>query len=167
MSNIFGNVVGGPGVPKTFIIEGEDGTEIIGTVVGNETLLTATPDDIRKGKIAATDDGIVEGTKDIPAYSTRSAYRLVANNKSLSIPLNENDRYDYTKFQCIVAVYSSDYSNTAITKYVSINDVLFSVETNEKVSDITKNHNTKTIDLNITNNSGSNYLIFYFTYKEI
>ena len=54
-----------------------------------------------------------------------------------------------------------------VTKYVSMNDGLFSVETSKKISNITKNSETKSIDLNITNDSKDIYEIIYFTYKEI
>ena len=60
---IVGNAVGcySP-MGKTFIIEDENGNEIVGVVVGQETVFTATSDDIVKGKVAATDDGVVVGT---------------------------------------------------------------------------------------------------------
>ena len=60
---IIGNVVGcySP-IGKTFIIEDEDGNEITGIVVSQETIFTATAADIVKGKVAGTDDGVVVGT---------------------------------------------------------------------------------------------------------
>ena len=105
--------------------------------------------------------------KNIPAYETRMSSLTVEPNETCSIPLSSEERYNYTKFQCIIAVYNSDYSTNMVTKYVSMNDGLFSVETSNKVSNITKNSNTKSIDLNITNNSQDTYIIIYFTYKEI
>lgn len=60
---IVGNMVGcySP-MGKTFIIEDEDGNEITGIVVDQETVFTATAADIVKGKVAGTDDGVVVGT---------------------------------------------------------------------------------------------------------
>lgn len=60
---IVGNMVGtySP-MGKTFIIEDENGNEITGIVVGQETVFTATAADIVAGKIAGTEDGVVVGT---------------------------------------------------------------------------------------------------------
>lgn len=60
---IVGNMVGcySP-MGKTFIIEDENGNEITGIVVDQETIFTATASDIVKGKVAGTDDGVVVGT---------------------------------------------------------------------------------------------------------
>ena len=59
---IYGNMVGGTAPIKTMKIIDEDGNELIGIVVGEETIFTATKEDIVKGKIAGTDDGVVVGT---------------------------------------------------------------------------------------------------------
>lgn len=60
---IVGNMVGcySP-MGKTFIIEDENGNEITGIVVDQETIFTATAADIVKGKVAGTGDGVVVGT---------------------------------------------------------------------------------------------------------
>ena len=60
---IVGNMVGcySP-MGKTFILEDENGNEITGIVVDQETIFTATAADIVKGKVAGTDDGVVVGT---------------------------------------------------------------------------------------------------------
>lgn len=47
---------------KSLILEDEEGNQVVGVVVGQETVFTATADDIVAGKIAATEDGIVVGT---------------------------------------------------------------------------------------------------------
>jgi hypothetical protein len=59
---IIGNMVGGTAPIKTVKIVDEDNNEIIGVVVGQETMCTATAADIVKGKVAGTDDGVVVGT---------------------------------------------------------------------------------------------------------
>ena len=60
---IVGNMIGcySP-MGKTFIIEDENGNEITGIVVDQQTVFTATASDIVKGKVAGTDDGVVVGT---------------------------------------------------------------------------------------------------------
>ena len=165
---IYGNPVGGALNAKTFMLEVNGGkTEIAATVVGEQTVFDATENDVRKGMTFASSNGVKIGQKNIPAYETRMSYFVVEPNESCSIPLSDEDRYAYTKFQCIIVVYSSDYSSNVTTKYVSMNDGLFSVETSSKVSNITKNSKTKSIDLNMTNNSSDVYEIIYFTYKEV
>lgn len=47
---------------KSFVIEDENGNEITGIVVSQETVMTATAADIVAGKTAGTEDGIVVGT---------------------------------------------------------------------------------------------------------
>lgn len=65
MSTIYGNLVGGIiGYGKTFILVDENDNEIVGTVVDELTIFDATAEDIKLGKTAATDSGIVVGTHD-------------------------------------------------------------------------------------------------------
>lgn len=59
---ISGNMVGGTAPIKTVKIVDENNNEIIGIVVGQEIIFTATAADIVKGKVAGTDDGVVVGT---------------------------------------------------------------------------------------------------------
>lgn len=62
MSIIYGNLVGGiTGYGKTFILQDESGNEFTGVVVDEVTVFTATAEDIKLGKIAATDSGVVTG----------------------------------------------------------------------------------------------------------
>ena len=60
---IVGNMVGcySP-MGKSFIFEDEDGNELVGIVVDQETIMTATSADIVAGKTAGTEEGIVVGT---------------------------------------------------------------------------------------------------------
>lgn len=59
---IVGQVIGGGGsTPKSYILRTEDGREISAVLTDELVDLTATADDIRKGKIAITNDGITIG----------------------------------------------------------------------------------------------------------
>ena len=60
---IVGNMIGcySP-MGKTMILVDENGNELTGIVVDQETILTATAADIVAGKTAGTEDGIVVGT---------------------------------------------------------------------------------------------------------
>lgn len=63
MSVIYGNVVGGSsGFGKTFLLEDENGNQLTGIVVDELTIFTATAEDIKLGKVAGTDSGVVTGT---------------------------------------------------------------------------------------------------------
>jgi hypothetical protein len=46
---------------KVYIFKDESGVEVYGVLSSNETVLTATAEDIRKGKTAVTEEGIVVG----------------------------------------------------------------------------------------------------------
>jgi hypothetical protein len=60
---ICGNLVGGiTAVGKSFLLVDESGKELAGIVVDELTLLTATAEDIKLGKTAGTESGIVIGT---------------------------------------------------------------------------------------------------------
>ena len=60
---ICGNLVGGiTGYGKTFVLVDENNNELTGVVVDEITLFTATAEDIKLGKTAAVDSGIVTGT---------------------------------------------------------------------------------------------------------
>lgn len=60
---IYGNIVGGSsGFAKTYVIEDMDGNTYTGVVVDDIILFDATPEDIKAGKVAASDMGVIVGT---------------------------------------------------------------------------------------------------------
>lgn len=61
---IYGNLVGGVGMAQTFILQDEDGNEVTAVRANRTVTLDATAKDIRKGKKAATELGVTEGTAD-------------------------------------------------------------------------------------------------------
>jgi hypothetical protein len=165
MSIINGRQVGGGSPLKTMTFVDENGVELLGIVVDKEVIFDATVNDVKIGKTFASDNGVEMGV-DTKTYHTTTASCLVLPGEQLSIPLKNNDIYDYTKFQCIIVVYNSNYSTNVETVGVTLDDGVFSTMTTEKLSNITKNSNTKSIDLNITNDSSNIYAIRYFTYRE-
>ena len=63
---ISGNMVGSYShLGKTLIFVDESGNEITGVVVGQETVFTATDEDVIKGKVYASNDGVSVGTLEI------------------------------------------------------------------------------------------------------
>lgn len=62
---IAGNMVGGVAPLKTVILEDADGNQVTGVIVGSEVVFTATDEDVRKGKVYASDHGVSVGTLEI------------------------------------------------------------------------------------------------------
>lgn len=163
---ILGNATGGFGFPRTYIIADENGNEVTGVYVESETIFTATDNDVREGMVYASDSGVSTGTKNIPAYHTRQGSRLILPNMSYSIPLTDYDLYDYTRFQCVIAVRNTSISDSVAVNKVVIENNVYEVNSLEAISTIIKNLDTKSIDLNIVNNTDDIYVIHYFTYRE-
>ena len=63
MSVIYGNLVGGAlGYGKPFILVDENNNEVPAVVVDQLTVFDATAEDLKLGKVAASDSGIIIGT---------------------------------------------------------------------------------------------------------
>ena len=149
---------------ETYILVTPDGQEIPAVMVEELTVFDATANDIRKGKVAATDKGVITGTKVIPSYYTYTGWRAVSNKSAFILP---NANYDYTKLQAIVCPFNISEKNSVSAEKVTINDVVYDVLSTNPISNVTKDHNNARIDFGIVNNSGKPYLIRYFMYKEI
>lgn len=164
MSGLYGNVAGGFGNPKTYILTDNNGKEITGVLVNNVTVFDATPEDVRVDKVFASDEGVQTGV-DTKTYRTTMASRVIKPGESLSIPLTYYNAYDYTKFQGVIVLHNTSYSTTVNTIGVTVGDSVFSIDTS-KLASITKNAETKSIDFNIVNTTTNTYEIFYSTYRE-
>ena len=63
---INGNMVGSYSqIGKTFILVDASGKELTGVVVEQETVFTATDNDVRSGKVYASNDGVSVGTLEV------------------------------------------------------------------------------------------------------
>lgn len=170
MSNkISGNMVGSYSpIGKTFILTDENGIELTGVCVDNQVVFTADAStDIREGMVAATDSGVVTGSAIIPNYETSTGAELIKENGDFKITLTMHDMYDYTKLQCLICLYNSSLDNSVATEHVVIGDDVYDVNSTTVVSTVTKDVDSKSIDLNLTNISNNKYVIRYFTYKEL
>lgn len=165
--SICGNMVGGAAPLKTLIIQDENGNELVGTVVGEEVIFTATDSDVREGSVYAGDAGVSTGTKVIPSYYTTQMSKLITSGSSFSIKLPDNDLYDYTKFQAIICLFNTSDAQSVSSEKVVIDDNVYDVLSTTPLSTVVMNSTTKTIELGIQNTSESMYLIRLFTYKEI
>lgn len=164
---ISGNMVGGAAPLKTLIITDADGNEFTGIVTGNEVIFTATDNDVREGMVYASDGGVSTGTKDIPIYRTSAGMKMVAPNEAFSLFIPEYDSYDYTVFQCMISLVNSDnIDNSVNTVMVALNNGVYNVNSITLVSNVSKDVETQSINLNINNNSDNYYIIHYFTYRE-
>lgn len=154
----------------SYILVDEDGNEIAASVlVDEEIALTATANDIRINKTAITNDGLTTGEKVIPAYHILEGYRLIPVGSTITIPnlKPDVDIYDYTKLQAMICLFNEDEPSSVYTEKVSIGDNVYNVLSNESISSVTKDHESKTIDLGITNDSDTDWILRFFMYKEI
>ena len=164
---IYGNPVGGSLNAKTYQLECNGGTaEIMAVVVDEETIFDADVNDVRAGKVFATNNGVKVGTKNIPAYNTCEGYRIIAPNEEFKIVLSASDLYDYTKLQCIICPFNTSISDSVAADRVVIDGNLYEVNSSTVLSEVTKDATEKAIKLGITNDISSSYIIRLFTYKE-
>lgn len=167
---IVGNVIGGhPVTPRTYIIQMDNGEEVPAVLVGSETVFTATANDIREGKVAASDTGIVTGDKVIPAYHTIEGYKVVPVGSEVFLPnfVSSISSYDYTQLQAIICLFNTNEAGSVSAEKVAINDNVYNVQSTESVSEVVKNHESKTIDFGVVNDTESIWILRYFMYKEI
>lgn len=163
---ISGNMVGGAAPLRTLKIVDGNGTEIVGVVVSSEVVFTAdASSDIREGKVAATDAGVVVGTAFIPNYNTCEGFRVVPKGGSFVLPLQ--DDYDYTKLQAIICEFNTSVAKSVAAKHVAIDNNLYEVQSTTMVSSITKDFVDKSIDFGVSNTSDGIRIIRYFMYREM
>lgn len=152
---------------KTFILVDEDGTELTGVCVEQETIFTATDNDVRLGSVYAGDSGVSTGSKVIPSYNTTEGIKVVPAGGNLEITFYNGNLYDYTKFQAIICAFNSSLADSVSAEKVAIDSNVYAVQSTEVLSSITIDDATKTIQFGITNNTESPVIIRYLTYKEI
>jgi len=170
MPKIYGNTVGaGGGLPKSFLLETEDGVQFVGVTVGEETVFDAGDDDVREGKIYAGDHGVSMGTKVIPSYNTMVGAKLIPEGSVFKLSNLDSriDYYNYTKLQTIICLFNTSISKSVSAEKISIDDSVYNVQSTEVVSTIVKNHDTRSIDFGIANDLEVPCIIRFFTYKEI
>ena len=164
---ISGNMVGSYSqLGRTLTLVDENGTELVGVIVGQETIFTAGDNDVREGFIYAGDSGVSTGTKNIPAYRTDCGRIGIFPGESASLPLEQYQQYDYTELQCIISKFNTTLVNSIITDKIVVKGKLYNVNSADVIAEATKNADTKCIDLNFTNNTEDIIVIHYFTYRQ-
>lgn len=149
-----------------YMLVDENGNEVPAVFAGDDTVFTATENDIRLGLVAATEEGVTVGTKDIPIYRTNEGSVAIPNGSAYSIRLPKYDAYDFTKLQAIICAFNSSIDNSVAAEKISINRKVYAVNSVEPIADVSVNPYEKTISLGITNTSGSMQVLRYFTCKE-
>lgn len=166
---IVGNIIGGGGgVPDTLILVDDGGNEYTAVMTEEEVVLDASENDIREGKVAATDKGVTTGTKVIPAYHTNEGFIGIPDGSKFNITsLQQMDLYDFTKLQAIICDFNTSLSDSVAADKVSIDGKLYAVQSTEAISTVTANKTDKSIDFGIINDTGNLQILRFFTYKEI
>lgn len=153
-------------VNTPYIIVDANGNEIPAVLVSEETVFTATENDIRLGTVAATEKGVTEGKKDIPAYHTTEGIAVVTEGGEFDILIPRENRYDFTKMQAILCPFNESLANSVAADKVAINRSVYAVGSADALATISVDHENKKIKLGITNNGATPFVIRYFTYKE-
>lgn len=148
-----------------YILVDESGTEYPAVVVDEETIFDATANDIREGKVAATEDGVIVGTKEIPAYITTEGTQLIRAGSPMIINPGER-KYDYTKLLATICAYNTTLANSVAVYKTCISGNVYNVSSTEVISKITIDHEAKNINLGLINDGTGRMVIRYITYKE-
>lgn len=158
---ILGNATGGFGFPRTYVITDSNGNELTGVVVGQETIFTATDNDVREGSVYAGDSGVSTGSKIIPIYYASCGKKIALANSEAVVSVPE---YDYDNLIVTVSTYNINSIQSVTTTYVSVDNALYVAGSNTKVSDIIADIENEQINLGITLSEKS--VIRYFVLKE-
>lgn len=150
----------------TFILVDKDGNEYPAVYVDSDTVITATPNDIRKGVTAITAEGVIEGEKVIPSYVTSEGRKLVPNGSKFVLSLPDG-LHDYTKLQAIFCPFNQTLSDSVAAKFVAIDGCVYLADSTAIKTTIALNHEISAVDFGFENDSGVQYVIRYFSYKEV
>lgn len=150
---------------QAFILVDEEGNEIPAVLVDEEVTITATPNDIRIGTTAITEEGVVVGEKEIPGYITKQGKRVVKVGQPLIIPFY-SDQCQYTKLQVIVCSYNTSLNNSVSAQMVVIDNKLYAVDSTSELSMVSVNTADQSVDLGITNDRNTSLVLIYMSIKE-
>ena len=144
---------------EAYILVDEFGNQIAAVLTEEEVDLTATANDIRLGSIAVTDDGVIEGTKEIPSYHTSEGMTVIMAGKDFAIK-SLGDRCEFTKLQALFC------TSSVITDKICINTKVYPVNSKDVLSTVTVDTENQIINFGIINDGTVPYMIRYITYRE-
>lgn len=147
----------------SYVLANANGTQKIYAQLSSKQpiSLTATENDIRLGSTAITNGGYTEGSKDIPAYHSRTGEKIILAGDEVTITLN---KYDYSQIQITLSNYNTSIDDSVEVVATSIGDSVYDAKSTTKLGDITIDAATETINLGIT--AGVKSVLRYFTMKE-
>jgi hypothetical protein len=147
----------------SYVLSNSDGSKKIYAQLSSKEpiTLTATENDIRLGSTAITNEGFVEGTKDIPSYHSWTGKKIIQAGSAVTISI---PKYQYTQLLVTLSNYNTSISKSVEVVATNIEDEMYEAKTTTKLADITLNDATETIDLGITADVKS--VLRYFTMKE-
>lgn len=148
----------------TFILVDKDGNEYPAVYVDSDTVITATPNDIRKGTTAITAEGVITGEKEIPAYYVNAGYKLITAGSRFILP---TQYCDYQKLQAIICPFDTNVANSVLAEKVAIDGAMYNVSSKESFAEIIKDSEKACVDFGFVNETDSKYLIRYFMYTEV
>lgn len=150
-----------------YILRDSKGNERVGVLVDVETVLDATPNDIRKGITAVTEKGITIGEKVIPGYNTHEGVMFIRPGAKFEIRLVNENQYDYTLLQCLICDFNTNLDDSVSTNKVVIGDNVYKVESVDAIATVIRDHDARSINLGIINDTDKIKILRYFTCKEI
>lgn len=158
---ICGNKVGGGSSEKTYIITNQDESiSLIAVAVDELTVFDAKCNDVASGKKFVGDGGISIGTNDVPLCRDISGVHEVYPDVEVLLILDKNDMWDYSYLQGFITTKADPYNVVMLI----MDDAVY--RNGQKVADVKKNKDNKSIEFNITNDSDEIYLLHYFICKE-
>lgn len=149
----------------TFILVDTDGNEYPAVYVDSDTVCTATANDIRKGSVAITPEGVIEGTKEIPNYRAEEGITFVDPKSTLDIAVF-SDMCEYTVLQAIICAYNTTVDDSVSAEKVVIDDAVYNVNSTTVLTKVSIDPEAQTIKLGITNNDEKVLIIRYMIIKE-
>lgn len=163
---IHGNMVGGASLAQTYMLQDEYGNEVPAVLVEQKTVFDATPNDIRAGKVAATEQGVTRGIKEIPAYHTTEGVRAIPAGSEFTIPLPDGKRYEFTKLQVIICDFNTSLADSVAAVKVCVDGDIYPVGSTVAIASAAADHEAGAINLGIVNEGTTPFIVRYFTYKE-
>ena len=154
-------------VGTLYILEDDSGEQVYGTPVGDEIVpVTGTANDVREGVTVVTEEGIITGEKEIPAYHTTEGITVIPAGGACNIWIPDANRYDYTKLQAIICHFGGSVADSVAADKVSINNNVYLAGETIPIATVTVDHDAKEIVLGIVNEDTLPLVIRYFSYKE-
>ena len=165
LRGLLGGTGGSGNDTGAYILVDEDGNSVPAVLVDEETLFTATANDIREGMVAATESGVTTGTKEIPAYITTEGIQVTTVGSLFAISMTA-EKCSFTKLQAIICGFNSSLSDSVSAEKVSIDGKVYAVNSTEVLGEVAADPENTKISLGINNDGDSSCVIRYFMYKE-